>query len=83
MSASDLKSLVFAEDIEGVDEWLRGNPRPPASELSERYLGLASVVVHTAGTHEAETTLSGLSIETARAVREQLTGETDDEADGV
>jgi len=41
MSASDLKSLVFAGDIEGVDEWLRGNPRPPASELSERYLGLA------------------------------------------
>ena len=49
----------------------------------QRYLGLASVVVHTAGTHEAETTLSGLSIETARAVREQLTGETDEEADGV
>ena len=49
----------------------------------ERYLGLASLVVHTAGTHEARTTLSGLSKERARAVRERLTGEADDEADGV
>ena len=38
---STLKSLVFAQDIEGVDEWLRDNPRPSASELSGRYLGLA------------------------------------------
>jgi len=41
MSAINLKSLVFGEDIEGVDEWLRNNPRPPASALSGRYLGLA------------------------------------------
>ncbi len=41
MSTSNLKSLVFGEDIEGVDEWLRNNPRLPASELSGKYLGLA------------------------------------------
>lgn len=40
----------------------------------ERTLGLAKLVVHTAGTHEARTTVAGLSIERARGLRDRLTG---------
>jgi ankyrin repeat protein len=41
MTERDLKSLVFAEDVQGVDEWLLHNPRPSAFDLNRKYLGLA------------------------------------------
>lgn len=50
----------------------------------ERKLGLANLVIHTAGTHEARTTVNGLSLETATELRDRLTGEAEGAgADGV
>lgn len=48
----------------------------------ERAMGLAKVIVHTAGTHAASTIVSGLSLARAHAVRDELIRESD-EADGV
>ena len=72
--------------------WWRSHRFIPRSRLQhtdiaqgplERRLGLANLVVHTAGTHEAKTTVSGLSLETARQVRDRLIGETESATDGV
>lgn len=41
----------------------------------QRHYGLATLVLHTAGTHNYEVTLPGLSRPTALAVREQLLGD--------
>lgn len=49
----------------------------------ERQFGLANLVVHTAGTHEARTTVSGLSLDTARSLRDRLTGEPTNESDAT
>ena len=49
----------------------------------QRRLGLARLVVHTAGTHNASTTLSGISHDQAQQMRDQLTEEEDAVSDGV
>ena len=41
----------------------------------QRRYGLATLVIHTAGTHEYEVTLEGISRETALAIRDELLGE--------
>ena len=74
--------------------WWRSHRFIPRSRLQhtdiaqgplERRLDLANLVVHTAGTHEAKTTVPGLALETARRVRDRLIGETETETatDGV
>lgn len=72
--------------------WWRRRIHVPRSRLQhtdvaqgplERQLGLASLVVYTAGTHDASVRLSGLSLEAVLEVRELLTGHAEDGADGV
>ena len=48
----------------------------------QRRFGLATLSVHTAGTHHSEIQLSGLSYETAQALRNDLLDETKDPGDG-
>ncbi len=78
------------EILRGV--WWRRRIRVPRSRLQhtdvaqgplERQLGLGSLIVHTAGTHNASITLSGVTLEAARAAREILTVDEDGAADGV
>lgn len=45
----------------------------------QRRFGLATLVIHTAGTHEYEVTLEGLAPATALAVRDALLGEGSDD----
>lgn len=49
----------------------------------QRQLGLANLVVHTAGTHAARTTVSGLALAGARELRDRLTAEIVAGDDGV
>ena len=49
----------------------------------ERPLGLASLIVHTAGTHDSSIRLSGLAFATALEVRQELTGNPGEATDGV
>ena len=49
----------------------------------QRRLGLARLVVHTAGTHNASTTLSGIRHDDALSIREMLAAENPRASDGV
>lgn len=71
--------------------WWRSQIHVPRSRIQhtdvsqgplERLLGLAHLVVHTAGTHNASTALTGIAYADALAAREELT-EISTGADGV
>ena len=85
-----LASRPFRLVRQGV--WWRSHRFIPRSRLQhsdlaqgplQRRLGLADLIVHTAGTHAAETKVEGLALETARAVRDRLTAASDGDTDGV